>query len=68
MDLILEKDESLGVFLDAIELQPSGASIAYLAAMCFQRGQQDNPLSLTPLYLKESTARVFVNKYAANKD
>jgi tRNA threonylcarbamoyladenosine biosynthesis protein TsaB len=67
MELILEKDESLGVFLDAIDLQPSGASVAYLAGLRLARGQTDDPLSLTPLYLKESTARVFVNKYSANK-
>jgi len=67
-DLILEKDASLGVFLDAIELQPSGASIASLATLRFGRGQYDNPLSLTPMYLKESTAKVFVNKYLGHKE
>lgn len=49
--------------IKAIENEPAGASVACLAAMRFERGDQDNPLSLAPLYLKESTAKVFVNKY-----
>jgi tRNA threonylcarbamoyladenosine biosynthesis protein TsaB len=52
----------------AVENEPDGAWVACLAALHFERGKGDNPLSLTPLYLKESTAKVFINKYAANKD
>jgi tRNA threonylcarbamoyladenosine biosynthesis protein TsaB len=51
-----------------IENEPAGASIAFLAGIRFSRGQQDNPLSLTPMYLKESTAKVFVNKYQKKDD
>jgi tRNA threonylcarbamoyladenosine biosynthesis protein TsaB len=49
--------------LKAIEAMPSGAAVAALAAIRLSRGESDDALALTPLYLKESTARVFVNKY-----
>lgn len=76
-DVILQKNEpaQMGEQNDSqktdiltLENEPAGASIAFLAALRLARGEQDNPLSLTPLYLKESTAKVFVNKYAASKD
>jgi tRNA threonylcarbamoyladenosine biosynthesis protein TsaB len=47
----------------AIEAMPSGASVAALALPRLEEGSGDDPLSLTPLYLKESTAKAFVNKY-----
>jgi tRNA threonylcarbamoyladenosine biosynthesis protein TsaB len=47
----------------AIEKQPSGAAVAGLAEKRLISGKPDDTLALTPLYLKESTARVFVNKY-----
>ncbi len=53
--------------IEAIENEPAGASVALLAWLHLLRGIQDNPLGLTPMYLKESTARVFVNKYTGNK-
>jgi tRNA threonylcarbamoyl adenosine modification protein YeaZ len=53
--------------IKALENEPAGAWVATLADRRFARNQGDNPLSLTPLYLKESTARVFINKYAGNK-
>jgi tRNA threonylcarbamoyladenosine biosynthesis protein TsaB len=49
--------------IKAIEALPSGAAVAALAAVRLSRGESDNALALTPLYLKESTARVFVNRY-----
>jgi tRNA threonylcarbamoyladenosine biosynthesis protein TsaB len=52
-----------GVEVSALEATPGGASIAILAARRLARGDSDNALALAPLYLKESTARVFVNKY-----
>jgi tRNA threonylcarbamoyladenosine biosynthesis protein TsaB len=55
------------VTIKVIENEPAGAWIASLAALRFGRGQKDDPLALTPLYLKESTAKVFVNKYSGNK-
>ncbi len=45
---------------------PGGMVIAALAAKRLEFGDSDDPLSLTPLYLKESTARAFVNRYAGN--
>jgi tRNA threonylcarbamoyladenosine biosynthesis protein TsaB len=47
----------------AVEALPSGASVAALAAARLEKGTGDILLSLNPLYLKESTAKVFVNKY-----
>jgi tRNA threonylcarbamoyladenosine biosynthesis protein TsaB len=56
-------EQESGKRLKAIEALPSGAAVASLAAIRLARGESDNALSLTPLYLKESTAKVFVNKY-----
>jgi tRNA threonylcarbamoyladenosine biosynthesis protein TsaB len=52
-----------GINICAIEAKTSGAAVALLAARRLARGESDAALSLTPLYLKESTAKVFVNKY-----
>jgi tRNA threonylcarbamoyladenosine biosynthesis protein TsaB len=49
--------------IKAVDALPSGAAVAALAALRLERGGGDDPLSLTPLYLKESTAKAFVNKY-----
>lgn len=40
-----------------------GAVVARLAAIRLERGESDDTLSLEPLYLKESTAKAFLNKY-----
>jgi tRNA threonylcarbamoyladenosine biosynthesis protein TsaB len=52
-----------GLNIKAVEALPGGAAVASLAAQRFARGEKDDVLSLTPLYLKESTAKAFVNKY-----
>jgi tRNA threonylcarbamoyladenosine biosynthesis protein TsaB len=52
-----------GLDIKGFEARPGGAAVAALAAQRLARGENDDPLSLTPLYLKESTARIFVNKY-----
>lgn len=57
---ITEKSE---VEVDAVEARPGGEAVASLAARRLLRGESDDVLSLTPLYLKESTAKAFVNKY-----
>jgi len=49
--------------IEALESAPSGAAVALLAATCLQSGEHDDTLALAPMYLKESTARAFVNKY-----
>jgi tRNA threonylcarbamoyladenosine biosynthesis protein TsaB len=46
-----------------VEAAPSGAAVAALALPRLEKGPADDPLSLMPLYLKESTAKAFVNKY-----
>jgi len=56
-------EEQSGKKVKAVEVLPSGASIASLAGSRLERGESDDALALTPLYLKESTARVFVNRY-----
>ena len=45
------------------EATPAGAAIALLALRRLEEGQSDDVLSLTPLYLKESTAKAFINRY-----
>jgi len=51
------------ITIEALENAPSGAAVALLAAAHLQSGEHDDTLALAPLYLKESTARAFVNKY-----
>ena len=55
-----------GISIKAVETVPNGSVIAQLAARRFHQGESDNVLSLTPLYLKESTARAFLGRYASN--
>lgn len=62
-ELLIKEDTSLKEKLVAREAVPDGAAIACLASKRLEQGKGDNPLALTPLYLKESTAKVFVNKY-----
>ncbi len=52
-----------GLKVRAAEGLPCGTSVAALAVTRLQQDIGDDPLSLTPLYLKESTAKAFVNKY-----
>jgi tRNA threonylcarbamoyladenosine biosynthesis protein TsaB len=58
--------EKTGIKPDAIQARPGGASVARLAARRLINGESDDVLSLTPLYLKESTAKAFVNKYRSS--
>jgi len=51
------------VTIKAREEVPHGAAVALLAAGRLGRGESDNTLALTPLYLKESAARAFAGKY-----
>ena len=48
---------------EIIESSPSGGVVALLANRRLEKGAGDDVLSLTPLYLKESTAKALVNKY-----
>jgi len=50
----------------AIEAVPSGSAVARLARVRLEQGESDDALSLTPLYLKESTAQAFLGRYAGN--
>jgi tRNA threonylcarbamoyladenosine biosynthesis protein TsaB len=52
-----------GLAVTGLEVKPGGAAVACLAARRLSQGESDEALSLAPLYLKESTAKVFVNKY-----
>jgi len=62
ISLGVDKSETV---VRTIEATPSGAAIALLALRRLEQGQSDDVLSLTPLYLKESTAKAFVNRYKA---
>ena len=53
----------LKVPLKSLEAVPDGAVVALLAGRRLAAGDSDDTLALTPLYLKESTAKAFVNKY-----
>lgn len=59
------KQES-GMNIKAVEATPGGAAVACLAEQRLELGEKDDVLSLTPLYLKESTAKAFVNKYKSS--
>ena len=63
-ELMVQALGSPGMIIDAIEALPGGASVALLAAARLERGESDNTLALTPLYLKESTAKAFVSRYS----
>jgi tRNA threonylcarbamoyladenosine biosynthesis protein TsaB len=52
-----------GIEITSIEAKPSGVAVACIAEGRLARGDSEDVLSLTPLYLKESTAKAFVNKY-----
>lgn len=54
------------VSIKAIEVVPNGVAIARLAAIRLEHGESDDVLSLTPLYLKESTAKAFMGRYSSN--
>jgi len=45
---------------------PKGSTVALLAATHLERGESDDILSLTPLYLKESTAQAYLGRYSSN--
>jgi tRNA threonylcarbamoyladenosine biosynthesis protein TsaB len=64
LDIIIKENSSLRTKIKSVEAVPSGAAVACLAAGRLARVKSDNALSLTPLYLKESTAKAFVNKYS----
>jgi tRNA threonylcarbamoyladenosine biosynthesis protein TsaB len=49
--------------LNVLEAAPGGAVVSLLAGKRLRRYDADDALSLTPLYLKESSARAYVNKY-----
>lgn len=51
-----------------IDARPYGSSVAALAEKRLAKGEKDDTLALAPMYLKESTAKAFVNKYAGKKD
>ncbi|MFC1908423.1 tRNA (adenosine(37)-N6)-threonylcarbamoyltransferase complex dimerization subunit type 1 TsaB [Chloroflexota bacterium] len=61
--LINQASGSPHASIEAVDTLPRGASVALLAAYRLERGESDDALSLAPLYLKESTARAFRNKY-----
>lgn len=55
--------DSSPVLIKTVEAAPDGAVVALLAARRLARGESNDTLALTPLYLKESTAKAFTNKY-----
>ncbi|MFC2001569.1 tRNA (adenosine(37)-N6)-threonylcarbamoyltransferase complex dimerization subunit type 1 TsaB [Chloroflexota bacterium] len=55
---------SASIDIEAIEGAPKGSAVALLAAARLKCGESDDVFSLTPLYLKESTAKAFQNKYS----
>jgi tRNA threonylcarbamoyladenosine biosynthesis protein TsaB len=50
-----------------VEARPYGSAVGCLAEINLNAGEADDALALAPLYLKESTARVFKNKYAGGR-
>lgn len=50
-----------------VEARPYGSSVACLAELMLEAGDADDALALAPMYLKESTARVFKNEYAGGQ-
>jgi len=54
------------ISIEAIEDVPKGSAVALMAATRLERGESDDVLSLTPLYLKESTAQAFLGRCSSN--
>ena len=50
--------------IEAVEEVPKGTAVALLAATRLERGESGDALSLSPLYLKESTAKAFLSRYS----
>ena len=65
-ELISRAPGSSNIRIEAAEDTPKGSAIALLAAIHLERGESDDILSLTPLYLKESTARAFQSRYPSH--
>lgn len=55
--------DSIGI--EAVEGIARGSTVARLAAARLERGGSDDILALTPLYLKESTAKAFIGRYSS---
>jgi tRNA threonylcarbamoyladenosine biosynthesis protein TsaB len=64
--IIIEEAGLLKGEVGAVEAFPGGAAVASLAAQRLERGERDDTLALTPLYLKESTAKAFINRYTGS--
>ena len=64
--IVTKEMASSQISVKAVEAIPGGAAVACLAAQRLECGEKDDVLSLTPLYLKESTAKAFVNKYKSS--
>jgi tRNA threonylcarbamoyladenosine biosynthesis protein TsaB len=60
--IISQEIGSSRINIRPVEAVPSGALVALLAANRLERGESDDVLSLTPLYLKESTARALMGR------
>ncbi len=56
--------ERRDISIEVMEAVPRGSVVAILAAARLECGDSEDVLSLTPLYLKESTARAFQNRYS----
>lgn len=61
--LISQARDSIDI--QALEDVPKGSTVALLAAARLERGESDDVLSLTPLYLKEATAQAFLGRYSS---
>ena len=66
LQIIYRRDGYLKNIVKGIEAVPNGLIVANMASARFLRGEGDDVLSLTPLYLKESTAKAFINKYSGS--
>jgi len=64
--LISQEIGSSKIRIRTVEAVPSGSAVARLASVRLEQGKSDDVLSLTPLYLKESTAQAFLGRYAGN--
>ena len=64
--LINQMPDSSSIGIEAREDTSRGSTVALLAAKRLERGESDDVLSLTPLYLKESTARAFMDRNSRN--
>jgi tRNA threonylcarbamoyladenosine biosynthesis protein TsaB len=66
-ELIKQANPQQNKDIKELRALPHGSAVALLASGKLEKGEKDDVLSLTPLYLKESTARAYMKTYSGTE-